>query len=371
MGSIFLGKRRNGGSDARPRKRGLKGYLPPPSLSPSRFNMALPILLLLLAGAHGALAHTSSVDVPSGLVTRDLVRDAYGYSVEPVWLSSFANTSLMATLLQQMADVTGQAPPVRIGGTTSDETTLYESLAGGAASNGTSQFNITTAWFASWADYFPAGTEVTFALNFAANGSGWATARAEAAAAWEALGSKLALFELGNEVDHFVAEGWRAQGWGVDEYIPQFDNLTAAIQGAEWYTEAGDEAPKFQAAVFADPPWVPVCTHTHTRVCSPGTVVDFRKSVGGLCVPRGSGSTLPDCSLWPMGMMLTCVADSRTSKMRSTTSTSSTSREPDSSTRSTRSSRRTRFTSTHSRPATRSAGCACGWIYSPTTRCSG
>lgn len=96
-------------------------------------------------------------------------------------------------------------------------------------------------------------------LNFAANQSNWANAQAEAEAAWTALGDKLIMFELGNEVDHFIAEDWRAQGWGVAEYIPQFNNLTATLQGANWYQQAGSSAPKFQAAVFADPPWVPVC----------------------------------------------------------------------------------------------------------------
>lgn len=218
--------------------------------------------LLLASGPAAALAaHTTSVAVPAGLSTRALRPDVYGYSVEPVWLGAYANTSLMATLLAEMAGVAGAAPPVRIGGTTSDETTLYDALAGGAASNGTSQFNVTDAWFASWAGYFPEGTALTFTLNFAANESGWATARAEAEAVAAALGDaggELALFELGNEVDHFVNEGWRAQGWGVDEYIPQFENLTASIQEAAWYAAAGDKAPKFQAAVFADPPWVPV-----------------------------------------------------------------------------------------------------------------
>lgn len=95
----------------------------------------------LLAGASStALAlHTSSVTVPTNLTTRNLLRDAYGYSVEPVWLSWYTNTSLMTTLLQEMANVTGKAPPVRVGGTTSDETTLYESIPGGGDSNGTSQ----------------------------------------------------------------------------------------------------------------------------------------------------------------------------------------------------------------------------------------
>lgn len=97
--------------------------------------------MLLVAGASSTCVdlHTSIVTVPTNLTTRALVRDAYGYSVEPVWLSWYTNTSLMTTLLQEIATVTGKAPPVRIGGTTSDETTLYESIPGGGDSNGTGQ----------------------------------------------------------------------------------------------------------------------------------------------------------------------------------------------------------------------------------------
>lgn len=100
---------------------------------------AASCLALVGAASTGLALHTSTVAVPGNLTTRALGRDAYGYSVEPVWLSWFTNTSLMTTLLQEMADVTGKAPDVRIGGTTSDETTLYESLAGGGSSNGTGQ----------------------------------------------------------------------------------------------------------------------------------------------------------------------------------------------------------------------------------------
>lgn len=95
--------------------------------------------MLTGASSIATALHTSAVTVPANLTTRALVRDAYGYSVEPVWLSWYVNTSLMTTLLQEIADVTGKAPPVRIGGTTSDETTLYESIAGGGSSNGTGQ----------------------------------------------------------------------------------------------------------------------------------------------------------------------------------------------------------------------------------------
>lgn len=245
----------------------------------------LPLLCLGGAGIGGALGrHVSHVDIPGNLSTRALVRDAYGYSVEPVWLSWFVNTTLMTTLLGEIANVTGKAPPIRIGGTTSDKTTLYASLPGNITANGTSQFNITSGWFDSFAGYFPQGTDLIFCLNFADNTSAWMNARDTAAAAWESLGagsgstSNLVMFELGNEIDHFIGEKWRAPGWGVEQYIPQFDNLTASIQQAEWYVEAeeeGEAPPKFQAAVFADPPWVPVCSPLFLFLFAPPPLLSF------------------------------------------------------------------------------------------------
>ncbi|KAJ4404224.1 hypothetical protein N0V82_010538 [Gnomoniopsis sp. IMI 355080] len=215
-------------------------------------------VFLFLAGASITSAlHTSSITVPTNLTTRALVRDAYGYSVEPVWLSWYTNTSLMTTLLQEITNVTGKPPPVRIGGTTSDETTLYENIPGGGESNGTAQFNITADWYSSFADYFPSGTDIIYALNFADNSSNWSNAQAQAEAIWDALGDKVILFELGNEVDHFINEKWRAPGWDVAQYIEQFGNFTANIMTADWYTGAASAPPKFQAASFADPPWVP------------------------------------------------------------------------------------------------------------------
>lgn len=117
--------------------------------------------------------------------------------------------------------------------------------------------NITADWYASWADYFPTGTDLIYALNFADNSSNWANAQAQAAALWAAAGDKVKLLELGNEVDHFINEKWRAPGWDVAEYIAQFRTFTANIISSAWYTAAGPTAPKFQAASFADPPWVP------------------------------------------------------------------------------------------------------------------
>ncbi|KKY29633.1 putative dna methylase n-6 adenine-specific conserved site [Diaporthe ampelina] len=216
--------------------------------------------LMILAGAGSAMAHTSNVEVPASLPTRALGRDAVAYSVEPVWLDAFSNSSLMVTLLYGLSNLTGKATPIRIGGTTSDQTYIVESLPGNVTSlertEPSTQWNITASWFSTFANYFPDGTEVIYCLNLADNSSNWNNTQEQASAVWDALGEKLVMFELGNEIDHFIDKGWRSASWGVAEYIKQFNNLTASIMNASWYAEAGDSAPKFQAAVFADPPWV-------------------------------------------------------------------------------------------------------------------
>ncbi|KAI1310765.1 glycoside hydrolase superfamily [Xylaria venustula] len=248
--------------------------------------------LAVVAGIAAAQnKNTVSISVPSNMSTRVLAPDVYGYSIEPVWLDAYINTSLASTLLRNIANVTGKAPPVRIGGNTADQTYLYPSsplpLTGNDSAaipdpSTATRFNITPGWFDSWATYFPPGTDLIYTLNLADNSSGWATAVAEGAAAHAALGEKLVTFELGNEIDHFINKGWRDASWGVEAYVAQFRNITGQITGSDWYLKVegvendngsrsirnsrhhnkGDEkkkkkAPTFQAGVIADPPQVP------------------------------------------------------------------------------------------------------------------
>ncbi|RYC55253.1 hypothetical protein CHU98_g10962, partial [Xylaria longipes] len=234
---------------------------------------------LLAASVMGIVAAqnktTVKISVPSNLTTRLLVPDVYGYSIEPVWLDSYTNTSLTSTLLSSIANVTGKAPPIRVGGNTADQTYLYPSSPLPLTGNDSvalpdplnaKTFNITPCWFDTWATYFPAGTELIYTLNFADNSSGWANAVAQAKAAHAALGDSLVAFELGNEIDHFINKGWRDASWGVEAYLEQFRNLTGQITRSGWYqalattdSNHDDEGrvPTFQAGVFADPPLVP------------------------------------------------------------------------------------------------------------------
>ncbi|KAI1632803.1 glycoside hydrolase superfamily [Biscogniauxia mediterranea] len=225
---------------------------------------ARSLFLAALVAASRATAQDTDIDIPNGLTPRPLDPDVYGYSIEPVWLESYLSTPLASNLLSIIANVTGKAPPIRVGGNTADQTYIYSTLSTGGDSvsvpNATSAktFNITPNWFDTWADYFPMGTDLIYTLNLAVNDSAWTIAVQEAQAAHAALGDKLVMFELGNEIDHFINKGWRDATWDVATYTEQFRNLTGQITGSDWYQAVAEGSrPKFQAGVFADPPWVP------------------------------------------------------------------------------------------------------------------
>ncbi|KAI2468350.1 glycoside hydrolase superfamily [Annulohypoxylon bovei var. microspora] len=217
-----------------------------------------------LVAAIEVVAQDVVVDVPNDLSPRPLVSDVYGYSIEPIWVNDYVSTPLAANLLSAIADVTGKPPGIRVGGNTADQTYIHDTLPTGNDSvaipdlASAKLFNITPSWYDGWAGYFPANTDFIYTLNLAVNDSAWANAVAEAAAAHAALGDKLALFELGNEIDHFIHKGWRDPSWAVATYLQQFRNLSGQVVGSAWYKALPPtRQPKFQAGVFADPPWVP------------------------------------------------------------------------------------------------------------------
>lgn len=204
----------------------------------------------------------TTVTIPSNLSTRPLVRDVYGYSIEPVWVDAYTSSNIATNLMSIITDVTGKPPPIRIGGNTADQTYLKPLDSQDSVSiaypneTSTEWFNITPAWYDSWATYFPPGTELIYTLNFADNASSFANGVLQAEAISQSLGSNLTMLELGNEIDHFINKDWRPEGYGVDEYVPQWRNLTGQIVESSWY-QALESPPPFQAAAFADPPWVP------------------------------------------------------------------------------------------------------------------
>lgn len=222
--------------------------------------MFQPGLFLLASAGLAAARQVRHISVPSNLSTRVLLPDVYGYSLEPVWVDDYLKSDLATNLMSAIASVTGKPPPFRVGGNTADQTYLHPDLnvtSIAIPTPATAQlFNVSPAWYDTWANYFPDGTDLLYTINLRDNSSSWANAVAEAAAVHKSLGSKLTLIELGNEIDHFINERWRGASWGVAEYIAQFRNLTGQIMASDWYAST-PTPPRFQAAVFADPPWVP------------------------------------------------------------------------------------------------------------------
>jgi hypothetical protein len=58
----------------------------------------------------------TEVLVPKHLPTRELLRDAYTYSLEPVWTQNYISSNLTRDLMNLIEDITGKPPTFRIGG---------------------------------------------------------------------------------------------------------------------------------------------------------------------------------------------------------------------------------------------------------------
>src|ERR1700760_4946694 len=113
------------------------------------FSVPPAVLVLLTTSLGLSVAENINISIPHDAKTRILLSDVIGYSIEPIWVDSFIRTRKAATLLSSIADITGKFPPIRVGGTTADQTYQHNSLPTGNASmvllesRKTQTFNIT------------------------------------------------------------------------------------------------------------------------------------------------------------------------------------------------------------------------------------
>lgn len=201
---------------------------------------------------------STSVTVPSQPVTRPVSQNLYGYSIEPVWLGDYVSSNLMSKLLSYITDTIGVPPEIRVGGSTSDYTYFHPEQSAAyqilPSRTNVKALNVSAGYYQPLSTYFPANTKFTYTLNFRSLDTSISTSLLEAQSIISVLGPSLTLFELGNELDHYVGDGYRPSGrWNVSDLVPQWRNLTAQITSSSWYRNA-TSPPKFQAAVFADPP---------------------------------------------------------------------------------------------------------------------
>ncbi|KAI9036237.1 glycosyl hydrolase family 79 C-terminal domain-containing protein [Aspergillus affinis] len=214
--------------------------------------------LLLLS--NWALASSVSIKVPLNASRRILRPDLYGYSIEPVSLDPYLKSTLASTVLGHIAEIAGVPAPIRVGGNIADQTVFDKTLPvpSQALPNDTvvEVLKVQESWYNGWTDYFPTGTDFIYTLNLRNESSSWTNAMQQAEAAIRHLGPQLSLLELGNEIDHYISKGWRTQAWNTSTYTAQWKRLTHQLTTAPFYRNTTHK-PRFQAAVFADPPWVP------------------------------------------------------------------------------------------------------------------
>lgn len=180
---------------------------------------------------------------PTG--TSQIIGASYaGFGIEPSNLYSYTGGSvtnaLSVNLLSNLAKYTGAPPHLRIGGNTGDYMIYvpsHDSYNVGPNPNAVGQGNIPTDHlifgprYFEVLDRFPRGTPVTFGLNLAYNETDYLdhiVASADAAR----TGLKnvdLVSFEIGNEPDLYLQNGFRTGQWDGQVYTSQWLDRAKAV----------------------------------------------------------------------------------------------------------------------------------------------
>lgn len=184
-------------------------------------------------------------------------------------------------MLQNLADITGSYPEVRIGGTTANHATFVPSQTEAIVLNFTTpgaDQPTSLTWGPSWLDTFknfPIGTKYTVGLSFNSGESGDSETVSEAVEIFSKLNSSLYAFEIGNEFDGltpcfcifaqpsftpantlFAAfpVGRNESTWNIQEYIKEWLSRADAISNEGIGASAANEAgPLFQVGAFVAP----------------------------------------------------------------------------------------------------------------------
>lgn len=160
-----------------------------------------------------------------------------GFGIEPSNLFSFAGgtdaNDLSVNLLQNLADYTGTPPAIRLGGNTGDYfiwQDSYNDYSTGKNEDSTGQGAIASdseiigpSYFKAL-DRFPKNTPVIFGINLAYDASDYMDQiAATAKAALSGLKNvKLTAFEIGNEPDLYLKNGFRTGAWDGTTYTQQW-----------------------------------------------------------------------------------------------------------------------------------------------------
>lgn len=206
-----------------------------PSL-PCSSRLAALLSLLPTALAQGSLSISLGTQAPNG--ASDYLSPSFaGFGIEPSNLFSFAGSDtpnkFSVQLLQNLADYSGAPAHIRLGGNTQDYMVWNQSdprLRWTANKNSQAQGAIAAdsmiigPGYFQVLDRFPKDTPVTFGLNMAYMDSDWAdhiVALAQGAVSGM-KNVKLYSFEVGNEPDLWLQNGFRSGAWSGKVYTDQW-----------------------------------------------------------------------------------------------------------------------------------------------------
>lgn len=200
-------------------------------------RISIAALLSLPAALAQSISLSLSTNAPSG--ASDYISPSFaGFGIEPSNLFSFTGSDaytnhFSVTLLENLAQYSGQPPHLRIGGNTQDYMVWNESkteLRWSANQDSEAQGAIAAdsmvigpGYFTAL-DRFPTGTPITFGLNMAYMDSDWPDHIVGLAqgAVNGMKNVKLYSFEVGNEPDLWLQNSFRTGAWSGQTYTNQF-----------------------------------------------------------------------------------------------------------------------------------------------------
>lgn len=180
----------------------------------------------------------------AGATSQVLPPSFCGFGIEPSNLYGFTGgrgtNQLSINLMTTLANHTGVPPHLRIGGN-SEDYFIYNSSFSGCyvQGNQNAQGQGAIAWdsqiigpcYFTAINRFPAGTPITFGLNLAYNAPDWPQRIAATAGAAQSMLTSVELvsFEVGNEPDLYLQNGFRTGAWGGQVYTQQWLERVATV----------------------------------------------------------------------------------------------------------------------------------------------
>lgn len=207
--------------------------------------LSLASLSFLLTAVNAANTITLSAAASAPTDASAVLSPSFaGFGIEPSNLFSFTGGSetnaLSINLLQNLADYTGVPPHMRIGGNTEDNmiyddsyseySLQYNANADGQGADPSNEYTFGPKYF-EVLNRLPTGTPITFGLNLAYDDADYIdNIVAEASAVVKGLTNvDLVSFEIGNEPDLYLQNGFRNGTWTGTVYNEQWLERAEAV----------------------------------------------------------------------------------------------------------------------------------------------